>query len=692
MAGELPPIEINFVPLGIDKAKDAFQTIEQAAMRLSLVLMKSGTIAEAFAKATQDAFKKTAQVDGMVAKVAVAAANLRARALQSEADSAIQQFSRMTQAQERFAKSMARGVNGGSLKSLGGGGSRGGGGGDGGGIGSAALSNSLDLFRSGLDLAYGSLTQFGGFLKEAVTEDLKASKNAAQLSNRMQGVSTEQVLGAMRGFGTVFAAIDSDKIRETFENAIDSTHDFAKAQQVTQLALKAGSAYGFEPGKLASILADKKGMLDSFDPAQLEGYVSALFQKTATMGDVRPEEFARIGDSLATMVDRFPNENQNQKAATDLGLTGLIAQSAGGRKGGASGGMRGLEALLRDLDKNQDFFKSKTGTQFNDLRDTIPRMLAMTGGNLSKVGQGAGGVAMGDVIKSRLSTQSFEFLRSLGLENTYREAEGKEKGSGESAVRSQLEAIMTAGDSAKDLDEKFKKVDLEPIVEFERAMRELKVAFAAELTPVIKNSILPAFQNMKGPLKELVEALAKMMGDLAKVDMVGVFKAMMQGIAAVLFGVLKMVNMLPNVNIDAGAMSTLESFAAGTTGGRNVGEDEANKRLHPEEYDNFLSYAANNALADPEKYAAEALRNKYKQAASPMPQQPSLAPGDGVLAPGFKLGADNKVTGPGAPTGPSIVKLDAASANAIGTAVGNALNKAGPQTPMSDPARLATQN
>lgn len=430
-------------------------------------------------------------------------------------------------------------------------------------------------FLDGLDFVVGALKKFGTFLlNDIIMPSLKAGKAAAQLANTFEGASSKDVKSAMLGFREKYAGVDSDVIKQTFRIAGERTGgNLGHAKTITDLALKAGEAYGQDPTKIAEMLAVKRMALPQSISEDHFRQIAAAELMVGKSSGFGMTGMASAKGRITQMAKKLSGGVDEGTALHDVELTNMIAHGAinfGGK--GANKAISGLNSLFKDLEREAPNLeregikvlgKSSLGTtKINDLSEIIPRLLQSVGGDVMKLGAGPkGGTTLGSMpLGKGFSSASVDALRAYGFTDVYQKAEQQKKGSGAEAVKKMIEEMAKpTGDAMKKLEEDFKKVDSEPIVQFEQAMRELKDTLAMAIMPTIRTVLIPTIQAVKPVFDDMIKWFREMLEKVKPDQIVKIFETVAKGIGAAFYHMLKMADKMGLTDIAKEDLEALRS-------------------------------------------------------------------------------------------------------------------------------------
>lgn len=548
---QIPPVKVRFVAEGVEDVLAAFKSIAEAtaaqqkrAVEVTSATKESVKAAKEAARAHKDVAKAVGRSDGGRRQIASGQA---VRAQSGGGAGGIK---------------IETGIKLGNLAR------------------EIVLANvAMDAFRKMVGVAGSALSQFGGYMRGGVVNYLKRGTSAMQIANRAGGqIASGEMRTFMTDLSQRFSAIPDDQIAGVLK-ATTNRLELPQAKETGVLALKMSQAFGYDPTQMADALAQRRAAMPGLDAATFEGLTRAEFGKLQAKGSgMRSfEELASMKGSLSGMTDRFvsPSADDKTRAATEIGLVGIVSQAASKMKGAEQAG-EGVNALLADLGKLKG-----TSAGFGRLRGldaVLPELMKSVGGDANKLaGKG-------------FSEGSVKLIRALGLESIYRESEAGKKGSGEEAVRKRMSGVMgvDVGAAATFATEE-KRAEADAGIQLERAIRRVRDAFALALAPTIEGKLIPALVAATPKLVAFVAALA---GLISNTDLVGLFKDLAKGLALGLYYMLDALGSLPGVNINRKALAALGA-AAGIGPGEMKATDvdqnlAADRMLHPQLYRGLL--------------------------------------------------------------------------------------------------------
>lgn len=543
-----PKVVINFATGGLAEVESAIKVITSSLADLERKAV-AGANAEAdarkkAAKEKADAEKKAAKEAADVQKFAAKAQEATSKQqfkqweqAQKErrkvADRNAKDFDRIKQRHEREA--LAKEKAGGSQSAFDKGSNLAAGGVIAGVLAGAAL------LKGALDLVTGALSQFGSYvLNDVIKPQLALGTKSMQIGNNL-GTSRGAVRGKINALDAKYGGIDSNTVAEVFGIAAENTKDLGQSEEVANIALKASqSTHGLDPKQVAEMLGQKRRAMPSLSGAEFEEF-STLYLRRFTDDkrfNLKGAQVGAIGGLLEGLTDQMGGNDQT-KAATQLGLTSLIGAASLKMKEGAGEGLAGVFKDIMDPQKGAGLggtYIGNDGAKYvRPIDTTIGAMVTKYSGNLQQM-QAAG-----------MSEPTVKFLQALGVDRTYASAEATKKGSGQQAVIDQVRGLMAAnpyGEQAKTFDKEFQDSQKDAAIQLEETFKRLKTTIAEAVMPVVEQDLIPAFKSIEPELKNLASSFGELIKDLQGVDLVGVFKAIAEGVGQAFYHLLDLANKL----------------------------------------------------------------------------------------------------------------------------------------------------
>lgn len=673
---DLPEIVIPLKPTGLDAVKTALKGVKDAIADVekstSAEAMKERRIREGIAKAEADAkvreFKRSMEE--------------RRREAQKEADveknifgdvrrtsfsnKGLREYSSSQAFEQALGKSTAQliGLHGTAGIAVG----------------------ALHLFQSGLSLAASALTQFGGFiLSDIVKPQLELGTKSQQIANRMTDATGAGVRDTINELFKQNAQAELPEITKVFEIAASKTKNQSQAQQVADLALQANKAYGFDAAKMAEFIGGKAAANPDLSPTKFEALISS--QIAASMkGASTPEQFIAQQGKIENMLTRFAGTGTaDDKAGREIGIANLL-NAATGKGGSATKAVTGLDHLVEDLarDRNHPAFKNAIGPGGSvDLVKGLTSIVATTKGDLMQLGAGPKAGSLANVQIGALNKSSIDFIRSLGLADTYKAAGGG--AAGEQAVTEQLKRILDPAEGASKLAEDVKKVEADTGYKLDQAMRTLKGTLIDALLPVLEK---------EGP--KVAEVLANLANGIAEHggEVGAAFEAAAKMVATVIFGladVMDTLGLLPKGAADAkaklGAFAGIQGYGTHTYTGEDI-----DKKLAGPQGLGITGVDFDAATGQNAKYGAKAI---FDLMATGGVKRKSLGDFSPLEQQNFEIEGAKQILGKGAvnaAVNPNTGQVDIVQVAALLKAAGHTLKEAGDKFVNSDPARFLSQD
>jgi hypothetical protein len=511
----LPPVEIRLAPVGLEQVRAALKSTKDAISELensqSAEKIRAARVREGIAKAEADAEvrefkrgleekKRLSRSVGMSAFTGGADTNIFGDTRRTGfSNRGLREFSGSMAFEQAFGRTTAMllGLHGpmGQLTGA-----------------VRVVEGVFHGLGSAAQFAIGALSQFGGYLlRDIIRPQLDLGLKSTQLANRMGGgASGAGVRAAINDLYGKNAQADLTDVTKVFEIASNKTKNQDEAKQVAALALQANKAYGFDASHMAEFIGGKRAALPGLSPEQFESFISSQIAASAK-GATTPEAFAAQQGKVENLLTRFAGGGTDvDKAARETGIANLL-NAATGKGGTASAAVTGLDKLVDDIarDKNHPAFKGAVGPGGAvDLAKALTSIVSVTKGNLQELAGGPKAGTLANVQIGALNKSSIDFIRSLGLADTYKAAGGG--AAGEGAVMDQLKRILEPVEGASKLAEDAKKTEADTGYQLDEAFRKMKVTLIDAILPTLDKegpAIAKTLASMATAMPSAVEAV-----------------------------------------------------------------------------------------------------------------------------------------------------------------------------------------
>jgi len=433
------------------------------------------------------------------------------------------------------------------------------------GMGAAGLAvGAFGLFTSALSMATSALSQFGGFLvRDIIGGQMKLLTQTTQYANRMGGGAAlaGEMRGTVNGWASQYSSLTREQIMGAYGQSIDLTHDPKQAKTATNVALKLAHAYREDPTKIAKVLSYARADMPGLNDEEFEGYSTQIMRKTLQKGSgMNMDEMAGLRDRIGVLSGRFQGSgDSHERAATEIGLTGLAAVGSVGR--GGRFGTGAMDRLIDELSRN-DTMKKISGDgsgQLRPLAPTIAALVAGAHGNLAKLEADSkeGKSFMQYNLGGGYNKSSVDFLRALKVEETYRDAGGGK--AGQSAVEALIARIMDVT-SQGDVNAEAALVDMTPEQQLNKVLEDLQRSFDG-LLPIVENALIPALKAAEPEITKFIARFSELIGSLDTDGLGDTFKSIAKAMAEMIFAIMTVVARMPGVHISEGAMDDLGALA-----------------------------------------------------------------------------------------------------------------------------------
>lgn len=516
----LPPVEIRLAPVGLETVRAALKSTKDAIAELensqSAEKIRAARVREGIAKAEADAeirqYKRAADERRRLDSASAPSTNIFGDTRRTGfSNRGLREFSGSMAFEQAFGRTTAMllGLHGpmGQLTGA-----------------VRVVEGVFHGLGSAATYAIGALTQFGGYLlRDIIRPQLDLGTKSTQLANRMGGGATGAgVRAAINDLYGKNAQADLTDVTKVFEVAATKTKDQDQAKQVASLALQANKAYGFDAAHMADFIGGKRAALPGLSEEQFSSFISSMIAASAK-GATTPEAFAAQQGKVENMLTRFAGGGSDaEKVARETGVANLL-NAATGKGGTATAAVTGLDKLVEDIarDKNHPAFKGAIGPGGSvDLVKALTSIVSTTGGDLTKLGGGPKAGNLANVQIGALNKGSIDFIRSLGLADTFKAAGGG--AAGESAVMEQLKRILEPAEGASKLAEDAKKTEADTGYQLDEAFRKMKVTLIDAILPELEKDG-PGFAKALGSLVPAIPPAMEAIIELGKAAGMTVF-------------------------------------------------------------------------------------------------------------------------------------------------------------------------
>lgn len=541
---ELPPVVLRITTEGIAEAREQIKSLRDATLDLARAQQ---TIAASTAAASTSAGGTTGRHKPKL--------DLFGNKVGSGGDRGLRQLSSSRALQDMFGKTTARllGLQGPMGQVI----------------------AAFGVMHTGVSLASRALSQFGSYiLRDIIKPQLDLGMRSSQIANRMGGGATgNSVRREINDLQKDNAQSDLKTLQNVYEKVSDIVKDPVKTKEVSALALQANKAYGVDAGEAAEMFAKQRAANPNMDSKQFAGMINGQVGIAKANGTMSLGDMGSAQGAISNLVARFPTmnadgtQNQGALAARTSEMTALLA--AGTAKGSTvTKSATGLRGVMDDLKRNPKFGGTYADGEMKPMAETLGALMRASGGNLNRLGGGPKGMALGQIKIGDFKDTSTDWMRSAGIDQTYRAAEAKQKGSGEGAVVSQLNALAAAAMSATTMLNDTKKVDADPEYKLQAAMVRLKQSLV--------DSILPVLENQGPKIAAAIESIAD---GLSKADLVGTMTSVVQAVAGAMYGLMDILPDSMSAKIGGGKTKAALASAAGIDTARAVDPAEADRML-----------------------------------------------------------------------------------------------------------------
>lgn len=582
-------ISYDFQASGIRDVGQAFQTVEQALIRIDRLERANAASAAAAArtrttaskteakerqKGADDIAKSQADAEKKATAHVLAGVNERIRAQRREHETAARELDRYQREAQRAQREITRTVERESAQRT------------------RAHEQEMRAqaavrrrfaeavsgrITSSVGNTVGSLARYGGMaiglvsglsVTDAVQSSMKAERSAALLANAMYipGTTARGDVNQIMGFARVAegkTGIDKGALLEGWTKYIEGSSDARAFAGKTPEERKAGQEMLIDMAQLAkgsganfTDVMSAAGKLKSQNENMSSEQLSATMRNIVGQGKLGAVSMSDLATS-ASIITSMSSQLQGDQTAAQGALLGLsqISMKTSGTAPEAAIATRHFvsdtlehQAKLRAVGINPT---DKSGRMIN-MADLTGQLFAKTGGDYAKLqalGYGERGIKP-----------------LLALKSIFDEAEAATKGSGAAAVSREVRRFSNASYSKEDVSNDFKTVMSTNAEKFNAAQLHLRDSLEKNLTPTIEKlaarlpEIIPALDRLIDRLPRLLDEVVKLVDWFAQNPL--------KGVGAIIAAAL--VKDLAMAGIGAAAQKAITAAITAATGGSAV--------------------------------------------------------------------------------------------------------------------------
>ena len=375
--------------------------------------------------------------------------------------------------------------------------------------GQGAMQGVSTLARGAQSLA-GTMTALGGgfTVADALSARVGQERQAAYLSNKSTvggaaRVSVDSILGDVKKVSAE-TGTDQDEVIKAWSSYVDKTGDFAGGKKNVSTFAKIAKATGASVTDVASSAGQLAVQNKGLKPAEMQQMLLDVVSQ-GRQGSVDMPELAKAAGKITKSSASYAgSQTDNQRSL--LGLSQIAMRTSGSPEEAATV----LTNISADAMKHNGDVTSALGKgTFNEKgqiasspQQFIADVMGATGGNLTKIGDmkfGARSMKMFSALAPTFNDAESSALAS-GASKKDASAAGK------AAVLSDMNGMIGAKYTEKDLNKDFGEIMKTSAEQFEGAVRNLKTEVGEKLVPELVK-LVPVLQQLVPPLSKFLDEM-----------------------------------------------------------------------------------------------------------------------------------------------------------------------------------------
>lgn len=375
--------------------------------------------------------------------------------------------------------------------------------------GAGAMQGFSTISRGAASLA-GTVAQLGGgfSIGDALSQRVGAERQAAYLSNKSTvggaaRTSTSSILNDVKKVSAE-TGTDQDEVIKAWSSYVDKTGDFVGGKKNVGIFAKIAKATGASVTDVATSAGQLAVQNKKLKPAEMQQMLLDVVSQ-GRQGSVDMPELAKAAGKITKSSSSYAgSQTDNQRSL--LGLSQIAMRTSGSPEEAATV----LTNISADAMKHNGAVTAALGKgTFNDKGQIasspekfIADVMGATGGNLTKIGD------------MKFGARSMKMFSALAPTFNDAETAALAKGAskkdasiaGKAAVLADMQGMIGAKYTEKDLDKDFSEIMKTSAEQFEGAVRLMKTEIGEKLVPELVK-LVPLAQQLVPPLSKFLDEM-----------------------------------------------------------------------------------------------------------------------------------------------------------------------------------------